>query len=255
MTHLKTLFLSIWSLPHQVVEQLHRLVNQIQLKWFQHRARAANRRVFKAKLPIVCKQAALLLCQRFPLLVKSKPDNFPFVLNGTHSWQYQALPSANIPPIDVAFPTQGFFFSFLPDDGDASDKVQFLLERLQNARISPENSSDSSTSSLTFLEKSVLPAPLSARRILEEVFRRRLRISNDPIPFLPIFVDPRLIIVLQDNEQFISYLDLCWQRSIAWGLQQLPNLSEGTKYSEIPPATWMSRRIFLEESSRSSLFT
>jgi hypothetical protein len=181
------------------------------------------------------KIASLTLAKRFPELLGV---DMPYILHGIHSWQLDIL-SVKIPPIDVAFPSDGFFFSFLPDSRDISESSWRLYEKSSNK---------SSETKKILLDEGSIPPTFSKRKLLEQVFRKRLRYSGDVIPILPIFLDPRLIITIKDDDQFKAYIDSSWNTSILWGLSQLPDNTEGL------PGSWSDRRRYLEDAKSSSLF-
>lgn len=138
-----------------------------------------------------------------------------YILGGIRDWQIRWYSHPLMPGVDVD--AEGYCFSFLPSR-----------------------------------PKAFMPQ----RRILEEAFRRRLRLGSDIIPTVPIFLDAHTVLRLQSNDLLASYLDERWQEAVAWALRQLPPLPLGVKESALRPSPgdWESRRLFLEEASRGSLF-
>ena len=187
--------------------------------------------------------ASLLLMNKVPELLGE--TDIPCYIYAVHSWQVKY---SNIcPKIDVAFPSENLFFSFLTDKDLCINEKSIIRDE---ASILPDEhpSSCSNTKGISVQYKKVLASSNDgAKYQIEKIFRKRLKESSDAFPVLPIFINPGTLL---ETDDLPFYLDTCRQEALSWGIQNLPAIAPG-KYE---PCTWQSRKAFMLEAKESSYF-
>jgi hypothetical protein len=209
------------SIPREIVEPSPRFGYDHQL--------ASRRRLASGKL-----------ASMVPLLIG---ESAPCTLGGVPSWlmDFATDDRPFVPPVDVMFPRQQLMFSFAPAYPIPASRA--LLRATVRSHTLEQGYSS--------------PVPGDDRNLLEDLFARRLNLSSDPFPIVPVFCSAEEVLSAQTLDTLALILNRAWQESLLWCLAQLPALPdvpEETLAGHVGTGDWVDRRIFLEEAVYSALF-
>lgn len=186
--------------------------------------------------------AAQRLEEQIPFLYKG--EDSPSVTRGIFSWQ-KDFSEGEIPVLDVVFLNQRLIFCLYPRKSHETNCLS--IKKSANADGDSKNLSSSEVlgpgGEISLLER--------RRRSLELLFRNHLLKSDDPLPLLPIFCDPRELLACGSLEDFALFIEESWQESLSWAKRQCPPLSPNMKTAQA--GSWLQRRLWIEDVSQYSL--